>query len=72
MLIAELAGIQGTEKEILDRVKQRIDSYFMPHIGLTKENRMEKAINLCKMLKQFLQAKQDGRKCTDTAPRFEA
>src|SRR3990167_9044807 len=33
MMIAELSGIQGTEKEILDRVKQRIDSYFLPHIG---------------------------------------
>jgi DNA-directed RNA polymerase subunit B len=59
MIIAELSGIQGTEKEILDRVKQRVDSYFLPHIGLTKENRTEKAITLCKMLKEFLQAKQD-------------
>lgn len=65
MQIAELSGIQGTEKEILDRVKQRIDSYFLPHIGLTKESRMEKAINLCKMLKQFLQAKQDDGLRTD-------
>ena len=65
MIIAELAGIQGTEKEILDRVKQRIDSYFLPHIGLTKEYRIEKAINLCKMIKQFLQAKQDCSLRTD-------
>ena len=65
MIIAELSGIQGTEKEILDRVKQRVDSYFMPHIGLTKENRIDKAINLCKMLKQFLQAKQDSSLRTD-------
>lgn len=65
MAVAELAGIQGTEKEILDRVKQRIDSYFLPHIGLTKESRTEKAINLCKMIKQFLQAKQDASLRTD-------
>jgi len=65
MLIAELSSIQGTEKEILDRVKQRIDSYFMPHIGLTKESRIDKAINLCKMLKQFLNAKQDSSLRTD-------
>ncbi|MEK6915502.1 MAG: DNA-directed RNA polymerase subunit B'' [Nanoarchaeota archaeon] len=65
MMIAELSGIQGTEKEILDRVKQRIDSYFMPHIGLTKESRIEKAVNLCKMLKQFLGAKQDKKLRTD-------
>jgi DNA-directed RNA polymerase subunit B len=65
MLIAELSGIQGTEKEILDRVKQRVDSYFIPHIGLTKESRMDKAINLCKLIKQFLQAKQDKTLRTD-------
>src|SRR3989344_6444868 len=65
MMIAELAGIQGTEKEILERVKQRIDSYFLPHIGLTKESRMEKAITLCKLLKQFLQAKNDKTLRTD-------
>ncbi|MEK6847164.1 MAG: DNA-directed RNA polymerase subunit B'', partial [Nanoarchaeota archaeon] len=65
MMIAELAGIQGTEKEILERVKQRIDSYFLPHIGFTKESRMEKAITLCKLLKQFLQAKNDKTLRTD-------
>ncbi|HEX9739936.1 MAG TPA: hypothetical protein VGA29_04095, partial [Ignavibacteriaceae bacterium] len=33
MYIAEKASLQGTKKEILDRVKQRIDSYLYPHIG---------------------------------------
>ncbi len=65
MAIAELASIQGTEKEILDRVKQRIDSYLLPHIGLTKESRMEKAITLCKLLKEFLQSKHDPSLRTD-------
>ncbi len=65
MMIAELSGIQGTEKEILERVKQRIDSYLLPHIGLTKESRMEKAITLCKLVKQFLQAKNDKTLRTD-------
>ena len=65
MMIAELAGIQGTEKEILERVKQRIDSYFLPHIGLTKESRIEKAVTLCKLLKQFLHAKNDKMLRTD-------
>ena len=65
MMIAELAGIQGTEKEILDRVKQRVDSYLLPHIGLTKESRTEKAVTLCKLLKEFLQAKADPSLRTD-------
>ncbi|MEK6820588.1 MAG: hypothetical protein AABX71_02645, partial [Nanoarchaeota archaeon] len=44
MWMAEKSALQGTKKEILDRVKQRIDNYFMPHIGTKKENRLEKAI----------------------------
>jgi DNA-directed RNA polymerase subunit B len=65
MMIAELAGIQGTEKEILDRIRQRVDAYFLPHIGTTKDQRMEKAITLCKLIKQFLNAKADKTLRTD-------
>jgi len=57
--IAEKAGIEGTQKEILDKVKQRIDSYLLPHIGTKPENREEKAITLCKLLKQFFVAKEN-------------
>jgi DNA-directed RNA polymerase subunit B len=65
LFIAENSGIQGTEKEILERVNQRIDSYFLPHIGLTKESRMEKAITLCKLIKQFLASKENKKLRTD-------
>ena len=57
MFIAEKTNLQGTKKEILDRVKQRIDSFLFPHIGLDKEDRMKKAVTLCKLIKQFLIAK---------------
>jgi len=59
MFIAEKTNLQGTKKEILDRIKQRIDSYFLPHIGLKKENRIEKAITLCKFIKQFYTAREN-------------
>lgn len=65
MQIAEKTALQGTKKEILDRVKQRIDSYFLPHIGLTKNDREEKAITLCKLIKQFLIAKENPNSLTD-------
>jgi len=57
--IAEQTNLQGTKKEILDRVKQRVDSYLFPHIGLKKEDRMKKAVTLCKLIKQFLVAKEN-------------
>ena len=65
LFIGENSGIQGTDQEILDRVEQRIDAYFLPHIGVTKESRKEKAITLCKLIKQFLTAKNDKKLRTD-------
>jgi DNA-directed RNA polymerase subunit B len=65
MYIAEKVNLQGTKKEILDRVKQRIDTYLFPHIGEGKEFRMKKAITLCKLLKQFLIAKENPSLRTD-------
>jgi len=65
MHIAEQTSLQGTKKEILDRIKQRIDSYLFPHIGRGKEDRMKKAITLCKLIKQFLIAKQKPELRTD-------
>lgn len=65
MMIAERTSLQGTKKEILDRIKQRLDNYFLPHIGLRKEHRIEKAISLCKFLKQFFIAKENPKNLTD-------
>ncbi len=65
MYIAEKTNLQGTKKEILDRVKQRIDSYLFPHIGQNKEDRMRKAITLCKLIKQFLIVKENPDLQTD-------
>jgi DNA-directed RNA polymerase subunit B len=63
--IAEQTSLQGTKKEILDRIKQRLDSYLLPHIGLKKENRVEKAITLCKLMKQFYMSKDSPENLTD-------
>jgi len=65
MYIAEKTNLQGTKKEILDRVRQRIDSYFFPHIGQEKEDRIKKAVTLCKLIKQFLIAKSNPQLRTD-------
>jgi len=65
MYIAEKTNLQGTKKEILDRVKQRVDSYLLPHIGLKKEDRLRKAKTLCKLIKQFLISKENPDLRTD-------
>jgi len=65
MALAEETNLQGTKKEITDRVRQRIDSYLFPHIGQDKESRTKKATTLCKLIKQFLTAKEDPKLRTD-------
>ena len=65
LLIAEKAGIQGTKKEILDRIKDRIDSYLLPHVGTGKQVRMEKALTLCRLLRLYLKAKDNEKLRTD-------
>ncbi|MCH7568140.1 MAG: DNA-directed RNA polymerase subunit B'' [Nanoarchaeota archaeon] len=65
LYLAEKSSIQGTKKEILDRVKQRIDAYLLPHIGLDKSARVEKALTICKLLKQYLNAKDNKKIRTD-------
>ena len=65
MYLAEKSNIQGNPKEVLDRVKKRIDSFFLPHIGLGKSSREEKAKTLCKFLKQYLNAKENDKVRTD-------
>ncbi|MCF7910608.1 DNA-directed RNA polymerase subunit B'' [Candidatus Pacearchaeota archaeon] len=63
--VAEKLNIQGTKKEILDRIQQRLDSYLFPHIGQGKEDRIKKAVSLCKFLKQYLIAKENPELRTD-------
>jgi DNA-directed RNA polymerase beta subunit len=50
-------GLEGLKKEVLDRVKNRIDSTFLTHLGTKIENRREKATTLCKLIRYFLVAK---------------
>ncbi len=65
MYISEKVNLQGTKKEVLDRVKQRINSYLFPHIGQKKEDRMKKAVTICKLIKQYLIAKENPNLRTD-------
>ncbi len=65
LYIAEKANLQGTKKEILDRIQQRMDSYLFPHIGQKKEDRIKKAVTLCKLIKQFLISKENANLRTD-------
>lgn len=52
--IAKKIGITQSKDIRIERMNEIIDKYLLPHIGLTKEARMLKAYNLCKLLKRYI------------------
>jgi len=65
LYVAEKSGIQGTKREILERVKQKIDSFLLAHIGNDKASRTEKALTLCRFIRLYLKSKEEKKIRTD-------
>lgn len=65
LLIAKKMGIEEGKREMLEKTKSRIDTYLLPHIGVSLEDREEKAKTLCKLLKQFLIVSKEKKILTD-------
>jgi len=54
--VAKKIGITQTREIRLERVTEILDKYLFPHVGVTPEHRVEKAYNLCKMLRKYIMA----------------
>lgn len=52
--IAKKVGITQAKEIRLERIQEITDKYLLPNVGVTKEERLWKAYNLCKMLKKFI------------------
>ena len=52
--VAKTIGITQSKEIRVERMGEILDKYLLPHIGITSESRMQKAYNLCKMIKKFL------------------
>jgi DNA-directed RNA polymerase subunit B len=51
--VAKKVGI--TQKEVrVERVREYLDKYLLPHVGVDSKDRKLKAYNLCKLIKRFL------------------
>lgn len=50
--LARKLGMQTELKE--ERVMEMLDRYFLPHVGFTSAHRLNKAYNLCKLIRRFL------------------
>ena len=52
--IGKKMGINQPPEIRAEKTADNLDKYLLPHLGLTPEDRMKKAINMCKLLKRFL------------------
>jgi len=52
--IAKKIGITQSKEIRIERTKEILDKYLLPHLGIKTEDRLNKAHNLCKMLKKYL------------------
>ncbi len=53
--VAKKIGITQSKEIRIQRMKEILDKYLMPHIGVNKEDRIFKAYNLCKVLKRYIE-----------------
>ena len=54
--IAKRIGITQSKEIRIERMREVLDKYLLPHLGIEKEDRILKAYNLCKMWKKFIRA----------------
>lgn len=52
--IAKRIGITQSKDIRVERMKEILDRYLLPHLGTTPEDRMFKAYNLCKILQRYI------------------
>ncbi|MBU0979936.1 MAG: DNA-directed RNA polymerase subunit B'' [Nanoarchaeota archaeon] len=52
--LAKKLGITQSRDIRIERMREILDRYLLPHLGTSKEDRIYKAYNLCKMIKRFI------------------
>jgi DNA-directed RNA polymerase beta subunit len=52
--VAKKIGITQAKEIRIERMKEILDKYLLPHLGTSMDDRMYKAKNLCKLLKKYI------------------
>ncbi|MFH0936201.1 MAG: DNA-directed RNA polymerase subunit B'' [Candidatus Woesearchaeota archaeon] len=58
--LAKKVGITQSKDQKLERTRENLDRYLLPHLGITPRDRIYKAYNLCKIIKRFLMITKEG------------
>ncbi len=64
-MVAKKIGITQSREIRIQRVEEILDKYLLPHLGIETKNRMYKAINVCKYLKDYLRTTRGELPLTD-------
>ena len=56
--VAKKIGITQAKEIRVERMREILDKYLFPHLGITSDDRMFKAYNLCKLVKRFIDISQ--------------
>ena len=52
--IAKKIGITQSKEIRIERTKEILDKYLLPHLGIDEKDRIYKAYNLCKFIKKYI------------------
>ncbi len=58
--LAKKIGVTQPREIKLERAREQLDKYLLPHLGIDPKFRLNKAYNLCKMVRRFLQVSEEG------------
>ncbi|MDD5651014.1 MAG: DNA-directed RNA polymerase subunit B'', partial [Candidatus Nanoarchaeia archaeon] len=63
--LAKKIGITQNVEQKLERTREQLDKYLLPHLGLEPKDRIVKAYNLCKLVKKFLTIAEEKKDIED-------
>ncbi|MEK6940672.1 MAG: DNA-directed RNA polymerase subunit B'' [Nanoarchaeota archaeon] len=63
--LAKKAGINQPKEIKTEKVRETLDKYLLPHLGVTAQDRITKAYNLCKIMRKFFYVSKEGYAPTD-------
>ncbi|MBS3155171.1 DNA-directed RNA polymerase subunit B'' [Candidatus Woesearchaeota archaeon] len=52
--LAKKIGITQEREQKMERTRDQLDRYLLPHLGIEPKDRLIKALNICKLVRQFL------------------
>src|SRR3990167_10455163 len=58
--LAKRIGVTQPREVKLEKGCEQLDNYLLPHLGTDSKYKLNKAYNLCKMVRRFLQVSEDG------------